>query len=62
MWRGLSLATMMALLFFSVAAQAVYSIGDQVTDDFTLQDVYGETHSLFDYYGHCVLINFFATW
>jgi len=53
---------MMALLFFSVAAQAVYSIGDQVTDDFTLQDVYGETHSLFDYYGHCVLINFFATW
>ncbi len=62
MKKRLSLVTMLALLLFSGAAQAVYQVGDQVTDDFTLQDVYGETHSLSDYQGQCILMNFFATW
>ncbi|MBL7033376.1 MAG: redoxin domain-containing protein, partial [Candidatus Delongbacteria bacterium] len=46
----------------SGVAQAQYQVGDQVTTNFTLQDVYGETHSLNDYQGQCVLINFFACW
>ena len=62
MKNRLSLVTMLALLLISGAAQATYQIGDQVTDNFTLQDVNGETHSLFDYQGQCILMNFFATW
>jgi hypothetical protein len=61
MKKRLSLVTMLALLLFSGAAQATYQVGDQVTTNFTLQDVYGETHSLFDYQGQCVLINWFYT-
>jgi hypothetical protein len=56
----LSLVATLALLLFSGSAQAVYSIGDQVTTNFTLNDVNGVSHSLFDYQGQCVLMNFFT--
>jgi hypothetical protein len=61
MKKRLSLVVMLSLLVFSAAAQATYQVGDLVTDNFTLQDVYGETHSLFDYQGQCVLLNWFYT-
>ena len=59
-WMHLSIVATLALLLFSGSAQAVYSVGDQVTTNFTLNDVNGVTHSLFDYQGQCVFINFFT--
>lgn len=59
--KRLSLVSALALILFSGSAQAVYQIGDQVTSNFTLNDVNGVSHSLFDYEGQCVLMNFFTT-
>jgi hypothetical protein len=60
--KRLSLTAALFVLLFSGSAQAVYQVGDQVTTNFTLNDVNGVSHSLFDYQGQCVLMNFFATW
>ena len=38
-----------------------YVVGNTVSD-FTLSDVDGNTHNLYDYMGEVVLLNFFATW
>lgn len=40
---------------------AQYHIGDTVSD-FTLNDVDGNSVSLYDYQGKVILLNFFATW
>ncbi len=54
--------TLLCLLLLTCGAKAQYAVGDTVTTDFTLEDVYGEWHSLFDYEGQCIIIYFFATW
>jgi peroxiredoxin len=40
---------------------AQYTVGQTVAD-FTLNDVYGNSHTLYNYQGNIVLLNFFATW
>jgi len=53
--RGLSLALVVVL--WSLAAAASGS-----EDDFTLPDMDGKAHSLSDYHGKWVLVNYWATW
>jgi hypothetical protein len=50
------------LLLGTGSLHADYAVGDTVTTDFTLEDVYGEWHSLFDYEGQCIVLYFFALW
>ena len=53
--RGLSVALAVVLWSFTVVAS-----GSQ--DDFTLPDMDGTPHSLSDYRGKWVLVNYWATW
>ena len=39
------------------SASAVYQIGD-IVDDFVLDDVHGVSHSLYDYEGKIIVLNF----
>ena len=52
---GRRLALMVALWAFVAAA-------DSAQDDFTLPDMDGQAHSLSDYRGKWVLVNYWATW
>lgn len=52
------LATIAAV---ATSAQAVYQIGD-VVDDFTLVDTDGISHSLYDYKGQIIVLNFGEYW
>lgn len=47
------------ILVFAAAAQAS---GQPETVDFTLPDIDGKSHSLSDYRGKWVLVNYWATW
>ncbi|MBL7033372.1 MAG: hypothetical protein ISR91_04430 [Candidatus Delongbacteria bacterium] len=60
MQRYATSIAVLAILVFGGQAQAVWQVGQQVTTNFTLNDVNGQSHSLFDYQGQCVLINFFT--
>jgi peroxiredoxin len=56
------LATLaLAVLLVPAAGMAIYAAGDTVAD-FTLPDVHGELHSLYDNLGEIVVLNFFTTW
>jgi peroxiredoxin len=50
-----------ALLALTCSAQAAYQVGD-VVDDFTLVDTEGISHSLYDYKGKIILLNFGEYW
>ncbi|MBC8478047.1 MAG: hypothetical protein ISR91_04440 [Candidatus Delongbacteria bacterium] len=54
--------TLLFLLLGNNSLQAQYAVGDTVTTDFTLEDVYGEWHSLFDYQGQCIILYLFCLW
>ncbi|MEG0377402.1 MAG: cytochrome c biogenesis protein CcdA [Eubacterium sp.] len=43
-------------------AEKKEAVDQQAAIDFTLKDQYGETHTLSDYKGKVVFLNFFATW
>lgn len=60
MQRYATIVVALGILLFAGSAQAVWQIGQQVTTDFTLNDIHGQSHSLFDYEGQCVFINFFT--
>ncbi len=60
MQRCATIIAFIGLLCFAGTAEAVYQVGQQVTTNFTLYDVYGQQHSLFDYQGMCVMMNFFT--
>ncbi len=52
---------LLALLLMPSVAPAFYEPGDTIAD-FTLLDVHGESHSLYDYMGDIIVLNFFTTW
>ena len=50
-----------AILFASALFAATATASEQIVD-FTLPDIHGKTHSLSDYRGQWVIVNFWATW
>ena len=58
-------ARLAALLLAACLLVPVFSLaedGEILIEDFTLTDQYGETHTLSEYRGKTVLVNFWATW
>ena len=56
-----SFMSLLFLLGSTNIGTAQYAVGDTVTD-FTLNDVDGNSMSLFQFKGKVVVLNFFATW
>lgn len=60
------LVSLAALVLAVCLAMPVFSLAEgneeYLVQDFTLKDQYGNTHSLSDYSGKTVLLNFWATW
>jgi peroxiredoxin len=55
------LISLLFLLGSTNIVTAQYAVGDTVTD-FTLNDVNGNSVSLFQFKGKVVVLNFFASW
>ena len=63
-FKGGILGGVISLLFLlgiTNVGTAQYAVGDTVTD-FTLNDVDGNSVSLFQFKGKVVVLNFFTTW
>ena len=58
-WGGFM--SLLFLLGSTNIGTAQYAVGDTVTD-FTLNDVDGNSVSLFQFKGNVVVLNFFASW
>ncbi len=56
-----TLAALLALPLAAGSALASYNIGD-VVDSFVLEDVDGVSHSLYDYEGKLIVLNFGEHW
>ena len=60
--RGSSKAAAFVLpALLAGSASAVYQIGD-IVDDFVRDDVHGVSHSLYDYEGKLIVLNFGEYW
>jgi cytochrome oxidase Cu insertion factor (SCO1/SenC/PrrC family) len=63
MSRSVSLFSVLiiCLLMLPMISMAQYTVGTTVPN-FTLHDVDGTQHNLYDYMGEVVLLNFYTTW
>ncbi len=59
--RSLTLFVLGLALCLSTVAMAAPGVGDPAID-FTLNDVYGNAHSLSDYQGKVIILNFWTSW
>ena len=57
-----SVATLLALLVLPVALWGGASAANAAQGNFTLPDLQGQSHSLSDYRGKWVVVNYWATW
>jgi cytochrome oxidase Cu insertion factor (SCO1/SenC/PrrC family) len=60
MAKAFSFLVVVLWLVWTGDARARYGLGDQVDRDFLLTDLDGNTHSLADYAGQMILLNFFT--
>jgi len=59
--RSMKYLIILCVLVLFSNGLAQYSVG-QTVPDFSLNDVHGNNHSLYDYQGKVILLNFFTTW
>ena len=57
----INFCVLLILLALIQPAMAQYSVGDTVSN-FTIEDLDGNSVSLFNHKGKIILLNFFATW
>ena len=57
----MKILTILTVLLIISNGMSQYTVGQTVAN-FTLDDVYGNSHSLYNYQGNIILLNFFATW